>query len=292
LIILFALIALAVSTPAEKKPAEKAEKAENKETANDEKKPAKKPADDKKDDERKGLVWPLPDPIDEGDLMLHGAHLFDRVEELHKGKLDKEEDKMILSVGREYLRLVHKYIEKNTDFKIPSVLCRDSDRMNSTDRWEIRLQPGKQQFNAWFNTDGQTQQKQQTEQQATKQQNDAAQSKETKQNDQIVPSNNSTHENVTENLNATESSSVPSSKDHPNFETIRKEYYKRMGDNFARVLLKRYRKEKLEKEETEYLNRWVADESIHYGMMGIFCHDGENVKDITKRLATVINDKP
>jgi len=289
LIILFALIALAVSTPAEKKPAEKNE---NKETAaNDEKKPAKKPAEDKKDEERKGLVWPLPDPIDEGDLMLHGAHLFDRVEELHKGKVDKEEDKMILSVGREYLRLVHKYIEKNTDFKIPSVLCRDSDRMNSTDRWEIRLQPGKQQFNSWFNTDGQTQQKQSTQQQTEQKQNDAPQSKETKQNDPIV-SSNSTHEsNVTENLNATEAP-VSSSKDHPNFETIRKEYYKRMGDNFARVLLKRYRKEKLEKEESEYLNRWVAEESIHYGMMGIFCHDGENVKDITKRIATVINDKP
>jgi len=287
LVILIALIALAASTPAEKKPAEKNENKES--AANDEKKPVEK-VEEKKDEERKGLQWPLPDPVDEGDLMLHGSHLFDRVEELHKAKVDKDEDKMVLSVGREYLRRVHKYIEKTTDFKVLPVLCRDSERMsNSSERWEIRILPGKQtRFNPWgFATDGQTQ-KQQTEQvQATKQQNDAPPSKETKQNDPILPSN-STHElNVTENSNATEIS-----KDHSQFDTIRKEYYKRMGDNFGRLLMKRYRKEKLEKDETEWLARWVSDESIHYGMMSIFCHEGENVKDITKRIATFINEKP
>jgi len=293
LVILIALIALAVAAPAEKKPSEKNEN--NKESAaNDEKKPVEKP-EEKKDEERKGLQWPLPDPVDEGDLMLHGSHLFDRVEELHKAKVEKDEDKMVLSVGREYLRRVHKYIEKTTDFKVLPVLCRDTERMeNSSDRWEIRILPGKpSRFNPWgsFATDGQTQKQQstQTEQQATKQQNDAPPSKETKQQNDPIVSSNATHElNGTENSNATDIFS----KDHSEFDTIRKEYYKRMGDNFGRLLMKRYRKEKLEKEETEWLARWVSDESIHYGTMSIFCHEGENVKDITKRIATLINEKP
>jgi len=306
LVILIALIALAVAAPAEKKPAEDkkpVEKTDDKKPAADDKKPLEKVDEkkEKKDEERKGLQWPLPDPDNEGDLMLHGSHLFDRVEELHKGKSEKDEDKMILHVGREYLRRVHKYIEKTTDFKILPVLCRDSERLNSTRRWEIRTRPANQRgwFNTFFpgidnlipglpSTDDQPEtQSAQVGQaaQSAKQQNDATQSKGTKQNDPIVPSN-STHENATENTNAT-----VSAKERPNFEAVDDEYHKRMGDNFARVLLKRYRKEKLEKEESEYLERWIGDESIHYGMMGIYCHEGENVKEITKRIATLIEDK-
>jgi hypothetical protein len=295
LVILIALIALAAAAPAEKKPAEDkkvAEKNDNKSPAADDKKPA-----EKKDEERKGLHWPLPDPDNEGDLMLHGAHLFDRVEELRKGKLEKDEDKMVLSVGREYLRRVHKFIEKTTDFKILPVLCRDSERMNSTDRWQIRLRPTQTSFGNWLvdffrgasSTDSQPEkQTVQVEQgQTAKQQNDATQTKETKQNDPIVPSN-STHENVTENVNATV---VVPTKFGKNFEAVNDEYYERMGDNFARILMKRFRKEKLEQEETDYLARWSSDESIHYGMMGIYCNEGENVKELTKRISTFIDEK-
>jgi len=295
-LILIALIALAAAAPAEKKPADDkkvAEKTDDKKPAADDKKPVEKPAE-KKDEERKGLQWPLPDPDNEGDLMLHGAHLFDRVEELHKGKVEKDEEKMILSVGREYLRRVHKYIEKTTDFKITPVLCRDSERLNSTKRWEIRSRVAQRGSGNWFidffqgsSTDGQPE-KQPTQSQDTKQQNDATPSKNTKQqNDPIVPSN-STHENATENANSTE---IPVVKPGKNFEVLNREYYNRMGDNFARVLLKRYRKEKMEKEEIEYLERWSSEESVHYGFMGIYCHDGENVKELTKRISTLIEEK-
>jgi len=291
LVILIALIALAVAAPAEKKPVDDKKAAEKTE---EKKKEAVEKPEEKKDEERKGLQWPLPDPDNEGDLMLHGAHLFDRVDELRKGKSDKDEDKMVLSVGREYLRRVHKYIEKNTDFKILSVLCRDSERLNSTDRWEIRLHPQKRPQFVFPSTDGQTEkQSTQTEQvQGTKQQkqNDATQTKDTKQNDPIVASNNSTHENATENANVN-ATDAHVGKERPTFETINKEYYERMGDNFARVLMKRFRKEKMEKEETQYLERWVSDESIHYGMMGIYCHDGENVKELVKRINTLIEEK-
>jgi len=220
----------------------------------------------------------LPDPVDEGDLILHGSHLFDRVEELHKGKVEKEEDKMVLSVGREYLRRVHKYIEKTTDFKILPDLCRDSEHLNSTKRWEIRIRPTKQsRFISWLSTDGQQ------EKQSAAQPDQIQQAKNTKQNDPITIQSNSTHENVTD---------APIEIDHRNdFETKREEYYKHVGNNFARLLMKKYRKEKLEKEEIDYLDHWIGEESIHWGMMGIYCHEGENVEEITKRIGTFIEEK-
>jgi len=290
LVILIALIALAVAAPAEKKPVEDKKPVDK--PAADDKKPVEKPTEEKKDKEHKGLQWPLPDPDNEGDLMLHGAHLMDRVEELHKHKTDKEEDKMILSHGRDYLRRVHKYIEKATDFKILAVLCRDSERLNSTDRWEIRTLPKDQRLPyPWFgaSTDDQPEkQSAQTEQtQTSKQQNDAKKAKDAKPIDPIVSSDNSTHENATEDAHANNATDL----ERPNFEAINDEFYKRMGDNFARVLLKRFRKEKLEKEEIEYLNRWTGEESVHYGFMGIYCHDGENVKELTKRISVLIDEK-
>jgi len=262
------LLALAFAAPVDdKKPAEKID--DKQAAAADEKKPA---------EASKGLQWPLPDPDNEGDLMLYGHRLFVRVEELYKNQLDKDEDKMILSVGREYLRRVLEFIQKTTDFKISPVLCGDSERLNSTKRWEIRSRPANQRnygqpwiegfflhpfyFEAAANGE---------------QQNDASQPKDTKQNDPIVPSNST---------NAT-TTDIPV-KERPNFEAVNKEYYKRMGDNFARVLMKRYRQEKMEQEEIDYLDRWLGEESIHYGMMGIYCHDGQNVEEITKRINTLI----
>lgn len=64
-----------------------------------------------------GLQWPLPDPRNEGDLMLHGSHFFDRVEELRKTKPENDVDKMILAFGRNFLGKAKKYLEANPDFK-------------------------------------------------------------------------------------------------------------------------------------------------------------------------------
>jgi len=75
------------------------------------------------------------------------------------------------------------------------------------------------------------------------------------------------------------------------FEVLVKQYNQRIGDNFARLLMKRYRKEKLEQEEIDYLARWLSDESIHYGMMGIYCDDGQNLDDLTKRIRVLIEEK-
>jgi len=272
-IILVALIAFAASAPVDDKKDEKKpiEKTEEKKPAADDKKPVEKP-EEKKEEERRGLSWPLPDPINEGDLMLHGFYFFERVGELRKAKLESDMDKMVLAVGRDYLRRVHKYIEKTPEFKILTVLCRDSERMNSTKRWEIRVRPEHQPIPAPAASESQDEKQE-------KPQSDAP--KETKQNDPIVPSN-ATHENVTE---------APISPKFETYEIERVKFYERMGDNFARLLLKRYRKEKLEKEEIDYLDRWLNEESVHYGLMGIYCRDGENVKEITKRIVTFIDEK-
>jgi len=198
---------------------------------------------------------------------------------------------MIVSVGREYLRLVHEYIENTTDFKIPSILCRDSDRINSTDRWEIRLRPKTQRG---FGADdkflklaelvtgakvgansvlGSTDDQPEKVQIVKREQNDSNRTI----TDPIVPSNSTI--------------ALASNKEQPKFEVVQKEYNKRIGDNFTRLLMKRYRKEKLEREEIDYLARWLSDESIHYGMMGIYCDDGENFEDIKKRIRVLIEEK-
>jgi len=235
--------------------------------------------------------------------MLHGDYLFDRLETLQKSKIEKDEDKMIVSVGREYLRRVHQYIEKVSDYKIPSILCRDSDRMNSADRWQIRLLPPKDQrgigediLNFFIDpigtifgsTDDQPEtQSIQTEKVriVKREQNGANQAKDVKQDDPIV-SSNTTHDNATESTNSTQAP-----KKLSRFEVLVKQYNQRIGDNFARLLMKRYRKEKLEQEEIDYLARWLSDESIHYGMMGIYCDDGQNLDDLTKRIRVLIEEK-
>lgn len=56
--------------------------------------------------------------------------------------------------------------------------------------------------------------------------------------------------------------------------------------------MREYRKEQLIQEETEYLQRWLADEAVHYGALAIYCNEGENVKDIKKQLVTFLEEKP
>jgi len=281
IIALVAIFGLVCATPIEKK---------------EEKKEEKKP------EERSGLQWPLPDHRSEGDLILHGTHFYDRVEELRKGKVDNDVDKMILEVGRNFLRKAQKYLEANPDFKITPVLCRDSREINSTRRWEIRIRPehqpaGEKEQQEQANKDKQA--AVQGEKPEQKPQNDApaAQDSKTAQNDVKAAAAKAEAKlpaaNATEAVNATEAPiSEPAVKpEHETFEEKRAEWYRRMGENFARLLLKRFRKETLEREENEYLDRWLEEEAVHYGVMGIYCHEGENVKEIVKKIATYVEDK-
>jgi len=266
---------------------------------------AKKQADEKpRLDDKKGLVWPMPDVYSEGDLMLHGSISFERVRALHKVKLEEEADKMILAHGRLFLRRVSKYFDDNTDFKIMPILCRDSRNLNSTfNRWRIEF----------------------PKVQATP----AIETKETVQRDSPLPKDsnftlsNETVETTTSEKPSTEhplstekffstdkplsttekpflsSSSVKpeidikpnQEKDKDTYEFRRREFYRLVGNNFARLLMKEYRKESLILEETEYLARWIADEAVHYGAMAIYCNENENVKEIKKQLVVFLEEK-
>lgn len=270
----------------------------------EEKKPLKE--DDKKPvDEKRGLQWPLPDPYSEGDLMLHGSISFDRVRDLHKGKLEDDVDKMILAHGRLFLRRVSKFFDDNADIKIMPILCRDSRELNGTiNRWRIEIPKIPQ---------------------AAPAAPAAAENKENKENKEIgqrdepindIKPDNETSENETTSDVSTflpssstfSPSSSPSSdkplsttvkptlevkpEDKDTYEVRRRDFYRQVGANFARLLMKEYRKEALIKEETEYLARWVADEAVHYGAVAIYCHEGENVKEIKKQLVTFLEEKP
>jgi len=315
LVILIALIALTVAAPVdEKKPEEKpAEKANDQVHIGDEK-PMQNQTVEKKDEDRKGLRFPLPEPDNEGDLMWYGIQLMDRVEELHKSNSSKDCDKMLLSVGREYLRRVQKYIKETPEFKIMPILCRDSERLNSSKRWEIRVRPKNQRgFVDWFSspcfplfcsTDEQTETKsvQKRETAPIVQANSTNENKtekviakrETDNSTFDLANSTTTHENVTEApievIEVIEIIEIPA-KGAPNFEVVNKVYYRSMGENFGRVLMKKYRQQKLEQEEIDYLNRWSSDESIHYGLMGIYCHEGENLEDISKRISVLIEEQ-
>jgi len=277
-IILVAILAIACATPIERPKEEKKEA--------------------KPEEERKGLQWPLPDFRNEGDLMLLGSHYFDRVEELRKAKVENDVDKMILSFGRNYLRKAQKYLEATPDFKIPVALCKDSRDLNSTRRWEIRIQPEHQPVGDNKEQPEQANKEKQPAQaeQQQKPQNDApAQDTKTPQND-VKPVADKKDEklpasNATEAVNATEAPISVPKPEHDSFEAQRGDWYRRMGENFARLLMKRYRKETLIAEENEYLDSWLEDDSIHYAVMGIYCHEGENVKEILKKIATYVEEK-
>jgi len=91
------------------------------------------------------------------------------------------------------------------------------------------------------------------------------------------------------NENVTDAPIVKPSRD--TYEEKRIEFNERMGSNFARLLLRKYRKEKLIDEETKYLDQWLEEESIHFGVMAIYCHDGENIKETIKHITTFIDEK-
>jgi len=246
----------------------------------EEKKAAEKQQDEKQVEIRQdGLQWPLPDWSNEGDLMLHGVHFYERVGELRQVKsFASDIDRMVLAVGRDFLRRTQKYLASTPDFKILPQLCRDSRAINSSERWEIRLleeipdikEPAK---------DAQAQQPQK----------DAALPQEDKTHPRstvrpVVPVN-ATNENVTEHVIPKKSLTI--------FEAQRQVYYDRMGANFARLLMKKFRKETLIQEENEYLVRWESDEAVHYGAMGIYCQQREeNLNEMVKQLNTYIEEKP
>lgn len=278
-IILLAVVALVSAAP---EPKEKAEKAEKAQPAKDDNKqqapPAAAPAEDKKpieisnekEEKREGLEWPLPDPMCEGDLILHGVHMFDRVRELHKSKLEDEVDKMILSHGRQFLRRVAKYLDDTPDFKIMPILCRDSRTLNSTIRWRIEI---------------------------PRELPTPEPSKAPLARDEPIPKDKPAVDESKDNVTSNETEPVTEQPQGPladkeTYETRRRDFYKQVGTNFGRLLMKEYRKEHLIADEIEYLARWVNDEAVHYGVFGVYCTEGENVKEIKKQLVTFLEEKP
>jgi hypothetical protein len=284
----------------------------------EEKKPREEKKEEKKPEERGGLQWPMPDPSSEGDLMLHGAINFDRVEALHKAKVEDEADKMILDHGRQFLRRVAKWFDDNADMKILPVLCRDSRNLNSTiNRWRIEIAKEAEALSVSSPI------VQRDEPLPKDNKEDKPKDiKEDKPKDKIVeaPRANITNDNETianetvpiaqhdsVPFNRTEASTerpVSNSTEHGNsseparpeeresFETRRSDFYRQVGSNFARLLLRQYRKEALKADENEYLARWVADEAVHFGALAIYCREGENVKEIRKQLAAILEEKP
>lgn len=253
----------------------------------------KKPEEKKDDKDRRGLLWPMPEPLSEGDLMLHGAIAFDRVRALHKAKLDDEVDKMILNHGRIFLRRVSKYFEDNVDFKIMPILCRDSVKLNGTNnRWRIEIPKAAPVDPKDAPKDIQKD-------------SPIPKDKEEKVAAADAPRSNITAENETTTAAPLSSSSAkPDDKasttgrppveavDERTYEVRRHEFYRLVGSNFARLLMREYRKETLIVEETEYLARWINDEAVHYGAFAIYCAEGEDVKAINKKLATYLEEKP
>jgi len=307
-----------------------------------------KQSDDKPREEKPRLQWPMPDPVSEGDLMLHGSISFDRVRDLHKAKVEDETDKMILAHGRQFLQRVSKYFDDNADLKIMPVICKDSRTLNSTNnRWRIEIP--KQAAPAEPKQAAKEGKQRDSPLPKDKQ---ADSKKAEKVNDQPI-SNNLTSSNETENVTTTlapisssegpassserplstserpiaSSSDRPlsSSSDRPSsekpaeksstekpvekssttlkpeiekpvaeketYETRRREFNRQVGTNFARLLMREYRKEELSKEETEYLARWVNDEAVHYGALAIYCNEGENVQEIKKQLVAFLEEK-
>jgi hypothetical protein len=298
--IVFVAIVALVSAAEEKKPAQQQEE--------------KKPVEH-------GLQWPLPDPMSEGDLMLHGSISFDRVQALHKGKVEDEVDKMVLAHGRQFLRRVSKFFDDNAEFKIIPILCKDLRNLNATNnRWRIEIpknQPAQQ------GPQGDAKEPIQRDAPLPKDKNekpDDAAHNNTNENETTTVQPSSSVQPSTERPSSSvqpsserpssSSSAQPSSEkpsDKPSttikppvepaqeketYEVRRHDFYRQVGTNFARLLMREYRKEQLIQEETEYLQRWLADEAVHYGALAIYCNEGENVKDIKKQLVNFLEEKP
>jgi hypothetical protein len=258
----------------------------------EEKKPLKE--DDKKPvDDKRGLQWPLPDPYSEGDLMLHGSISFDRVRDLHKGKLEDDVDKMILAHGRLFLRRVSKFFDDNADIKIMPILCRDSRELNGTiNRWRIEIPKIPQAAPAAPENKEIGQRDEPIND--IKPENETSENETTSDVSTFLPSSSTFSPSSDKPLSTTVKPTVEAVKpeDKDTYEVRRRDFYRQVGANFARLLMKEYRKEALIKEETEYLARWVADEAVHYGAVAIYCHEGENVKEIKKQLLSFLEEKP
>jgi len=248
--------------------------------------------------------------LSEGDLMLHGRISFDRVRDLHKAKLEEDVDRMILAHGRLFLRRVSKFFDDNADFKIMPILCKDSRNLNATNnRWRIEIPKDLPQ--AAPAAPAAPAEAAKPPQAAAASQRDSPLPK-----DKVdEPRNNGSLSNETIDINATttvapstEKATDKPSSDKPvasttlkpeiekpeekdSYEVRRRDFYRRVGENFARLLMKEWRKETMVQEETEYLARWVADEAVHYGAMAIYCNENENIKEIKKNLSVYLEEK-
>jgi hypothetical protein len=256
-----------------------------------------KPASDEKPREKSRLVWPMPDVLSEGDLMLHGRISFDRVRDLHKAKLEEDVDKMILAHGRLFLRRVSKFFDDNADFKILSTLCKDSRNLNNTNRWRIEI-PKEQPQAANAPTQRDAPLPKDKADKVDEPRNNATLSNETDASTTVAPSSDKPSDKPSSDKPTDKPSSLttlkpeiekPEEKD--SYEVRRRDFYRRVGENFARLLMKEYRKESMVQEETEYLARWIADEAVHYGAVAIYCNENENVKEIKKNLAIYLEEK-
>lgn len=170
-------------------------------------------------------------------------------------------------------------------------MCRDSRELNSTRRWEIRIHPEQQPAGDNKEQPEQANKEKQPAQgeQQPKPQNDAP--VDPKNDVKPRPDAKLPASNATEPVNATEAPISIPKPEHEVYEVQRGDWYRRMGENFARLLMKRYRKETLIVEENEYLDRWLEEEAIHYGVMGIYCQEGENVKEILKKITSYAEEK-
>ena len=216
---------------------------------------------------------------------------------------------MMLAFGRNFLRQCHKFLDSTPDFKIPAVLCAASRALNSTERWEIRIHPEanptenqnaqnqQQQSQANNNNNNNNNKKQQQndapQSSKNQQQNDSPQNQQAKQsqqqNDPSHPKANNANlvdANVTKE-NGTENDAPEVGL---NYEARRANFYQEMGTNFARLLIKQYRKENLLPAEIAYIEEWSDEEAIQFGVMGIYCQNGENVKEIIKEMASYLKE--
>lgn len=244
------------------------------------------------DDNKRGLQWPLPDPMSEGDLMLHGAISFDRVRALHKAKLDDEVDKMILNHGRVFLRRVSKFFEENNEFKIMPILCRDSVKLNGTNnRWRIEIPKAQAAPVDPKDAPKDIQKDSPIPKDKEEKAADAPRSNVTAAENETTTSAPLSSSGKPEDKPSTTARPAVEAVDERTYEVRRHEFYRQVGSNFARLLMREYRKETLIVEETEYLARWINDESVHYGAFAIYCAEGEDVKAINKKLATYLEEK-
>lgn len=272
-----------------------------------EKKP-EKDQEQKPAEEKHGLKWPLPDFMSEGDLSLHGRISYNRVRDLHKAKVEKDEDKMILSHGRQFLRRVHKFLEANSDFKVHSSICRDIRNLNATnERWRIEIPkeaqlqdlpiPDEKPENATEaprNNNSSNDNETTTVQPSSERPSSEQPSSEHPSSEQ-PSSEHPSSERPSEQPSSEKPTDAPVTTVQPakekTYEERQDDHYRDMGRNYARLLMREFRKEKLEKEESDYLAHWIADEAVHIGAAGIYCQEGENVKEIKKQLAVFLDEK-